>query len=155
MIGPIIGRRISREDGRRMLFVCGASIVTYGIAYAFLPFTESLLAASVFVVLAHAGGGAHWVLSTYGLQATTPDRVRGRVMTLDFGLATLAVGGSSLLAGGAAEAVGLRPTSFALVALAVGYGTGWLVWTRDLWHGATDPPAPRVLRSLLRRQKAD
>jgi MFS family permease len=142
LIGPIIGRRISREDGRRMIFVCGAAIMAYGIAYLFLPFTQSLLAACLCVALAHAGGGAQWVLSTYGLQATTPDFVRGRVMSLDFGLATLAIGVSSLLAGGAAELFGLQTTSFVLVVLAVAYGAGWLLWTRDLWSGADDPLHP-------------
>ena len=142
VVGPMIGRAFSRDDGRKMLFVCGASIVGYGFAYAFLPFTDSLIAASVCVAIAHAGGGAQWVLSTYGLQATTPDAVRGRVMSLDFGLATLAIGVSSLLAGAAAEAFGLRQTSFALVALAVIYGTGWLLWTRDLWRGEEDPLSP-------------
>ena len=139
LVGPILGRAFSRDDGRRMLFVCGASIVGYGFAYAFLPFTGSLFAAAVCVGVAHAGGGAQWVLSTYGLQATTPDSMRGRVMSLDFGLATLAVGVSSLAAGGAAELFGLRQTSGALVVLALLYGTGWLWWTRDLWLGSVDP----------------
>jgi hypothetical protein len=60
-------------------------------------------------------------------------------MSLDFGLATLAIGVSSLAAGGAAEVFGLRQTSFVLVALAVLYGAGWLTWTRDLWTGPVDP----------------
>ena len=139
LLGPFIGRAFTRDDGRRLLFVCGISIVGYGVAYAFLPFTHSLWLAAACVAVAHAGGGAQWVLSTYGLQVTTPDEVRGRVMSLDFGLATLAVGTSSLLAGGAAEVFGLRATSFALVVLALLYGTGWLLWTRDLWGGTADP----------------
>lgn len=139
LVGPIIGRRFSRDDGRRTIFVCGSAIVAYGIAYAYLPFTDSLLAAAGCVALAHAGGGAQWVLSTYGLQVTTPDFVRGRVMSLDFGLATLAIGVSSLAAGGAAEVFGLRTTSLTLVVLAMLYGAGWLVWTRDLWRSDVDP----------------
>ncbi|MGH3666569.1 MAG: hypothetical protein ACRDU8_10875 [Egibacteraceae bacterium] len=90
-------------------------------------------------MLAHAGGGAQWVLSTYGLQVATPDTVRGRVLSLDFGLATLAIGLSSLAAGTSAEIVGLEATSWALVVLAVTYGLGWLTWTRDLWRSPTDP----------------
>ncbi|MGH8885024.1 MAG: MFS transporter [Egibacteraceae bacterium] len=139
LIGPFIGRRIGRDDGRRLLLVCGASICSYAIAYAFLPLTSSLAVATVCVALAHAGGGAQWVLSTYGLQRTTPDAVRGRVMSLYFGLATLAVGLSALLAGGAADVFGLRTTSWALLALALVYGGTWLVWTRDLWLAPSDP----------------
>jgi predicted MFS family arabinose efflux permease len=111
-------------------------------AYAFLPYAGSLTVAAICVVLAHAGGGAQWVLSTYGLQRTTPDAVRGRVMSLDFGLATLAIGLSALLAGGAVELVGLQATSWGLVMLAVVYGSSWLLWTRDLWQSQTDPLAP-------------
>ncbi len=58
--------------------------------------------------LGHGGVSAQSALSTYGLQATTPAFVRGRVMSLDFGLAMLAIGGSFLLAGTAAEIFGLR-----------------------------------------------
>ncbi len=156
LVGPFVGRALSRNDGRRLLLVCGASIVAYGAAYTLLPLTGSLALAAGCVALAHAGGGTQWVLSTYGLQLTTPDAVRGRVLSLDFGLATLAIGLSSIAAGIAAELFGLRATSYGLVVLAVAYGATWLWWTRDLWRGATDPlrpetvaaePAPRVTRA--------
>lgn len=139
LIGPFIGRAIGREDGRRLMFICGASICGYGVAYAFLPLAGSLAVAAACVMLAHAGGGAQWVLSTYGLQCTTPDVVRGRVMTLDFGLTTLAIGISALVASGAVEIFGLGATSWGFVALALCYGGIWLLWTRDLWRGSTDP----------------
>lgn len=139
LTGPFVGRAIARDDGRRLVAVCGGSIIAYGLAYVFLPITGSLLAAAGCIALAHAGGGAQWVLSTYGLQVSTPDAVRGRVLSLDFGLATLAIGVSSLLAGAAAELVGLTATAWGLVVLAVAYGSGWLWWTRDLWRAPTDP----------------
>ena len=146
LVGPFIARRFIRGDGRRLVLVCGAAILSYGVAYAFLPLTTSLLLAALCVALAHAGGGAQWVLSTYGLQATTPDAVRGRVMSLDFGLATLAIGVSSLGAGAAAEIVGLRATSWALVVVALVYGVTWLLWTRPLWRAdAPDPLAPEAI----------
>lgn len=84
LIGPFVGRAIARDDGRRVLVVCGGSILFYGVAYAALPLTGSLTLATVCVGLAHLGGGAQWVLSTYGLQVTTPDALRGRVLSLDF-----------------------------------------------------------------------
>ncbi|MBA2528764.1 MAG: MFS transporter [Euzebyales bacterium] len=139
LAGPLLGRAIARDDGRRLMLVCGGSILAYGAAYAFLPLVTSLPMALLLVAVAHLGGGAQWVLSTYGLQVTTPDAVRGRVTSLDFGLATLAVGVSSLLAGAAADAVGLTVASWMMVALALAYGGSWLVWTRDLWQSPTDP----------------
>jgi hypothetical protein len=154
LIGPFVGRAIARAggrppagggagdvDGRRLLVVCGGSIVAYAVAYAFLPLIDSLAGAVGCVALAHAGGGAQWVLSTYGLQVTTPDAVRGRVLSLDFGLATLAIGVSSVAAGSTAGLVGLQATSWGMVALALGFGSAWLWWTRELWRGPTDPLA--------------
>jgi MFS family permease len=148
LVGPFVGRWMALDrtpgrrgvvDGRRLLVVCGGSILAYGVAYTFLPLTGSLAVAALCVALAHAGGGAQWVMSTYGLQATTPDAVRGRVMSLDFGLATLAIGVSSIAAGGAAELVGVAATSWTLVGVAFAYGAGWLWWTRDLWRAEADP----------------
>jgi hypothetical protein len=99
-------------------------------------------------VLAHVGGGNQWVSSTTGLQLTTPDAIRGRVMSLDFGLATLAIGMSSLLGGALAELFGLTAASLSMAAFALTYGAWWLVWTRDLWGGAHDPIVEARRRDL-------
>jgi len=138
LLGPFLGQRWARDDGRRLLLVCGASMLTYGLAYTLLPFAPSLPLAAVCVLLAHLGGGAQWVLSTYGLQVSTPDGLRGRVLGIDFGMATLAVGLSSLTAGVAAEGVGLAAASWGLAGASLLYGTWWLWWTRGLWRGHTD-----------------
>lgn len=139
LVGPFFAHVIVRGDPRRLIFVCGASMVAYGIAYVFLPFAGTLWLAAGCVVLAHLGGGAQWVLSTYGLQATTPDIIRGRVMSIDFGLATLAIGLSSLFAAGTAEVVGLDRASWTLSAVAILYGVVWLLWTRALWRRGAAP----------------
>jgi predicted MFS family arabinose efflux permease len=139
LAGPLLGRAFARDDGRRLMLICGGSILAYGFVYAFLPLVSSLPVALLLVVLAHLGAGAQWVLSTYALQVTTPDAIRGRVTSLDFGLATFAVGVSSLLAGAAADVLGLTIACWLMVALAVLYGLSWLAWTRDLWQSNTDP----------------
>ncbi|HWB71889.1 MAG TPA: MFS transporter [Egibacteraceae bacterium] len=141
LVGPFIGRAVARDDGRRLLLVCGLAIVCYGAAYTLLPLTGSLALAAACVVLAHTGGGAQWVLSTYGLQVATPDAVRGRVLSLDFGLATLGIGLSSLAAGAGAELVGLEAASWGFAAVSIAYGAAWLWWTRGLWRSPTDPLA--------------
>jgi MFS family permease len=139
LAGPLLGRALARDDGRRLMVVCGSSILAYSFAYAFLPLVSSLPVALLLVALAHLGGGAQWVLSTYGLQVTTPDAIRGRVTSLDFGLATFAVGVSSLLAGAAADILGLTIASWLMVSLAFVYGLTWLAWTRELWQSPSDP----------------
>lgn len=147
LLGPFIGRRIAGRDGRRLLAVCGASMLSYGLAYAFLPFAGSLVVALVLVTAAHLGGGAQWMLSTYGLQITTPDAVRARVMSLDYGLATMAMGLSALAAGAVTDVIGLRVTTTLLSALAMAYGLSWLWATRALWHGTGDPIAAETVPS--------
>ncbi|MBW3657139.1 MAG: MFS transporter [Actinobacteria bacterium] len=139
LVGPYIGRRLYGDDGRRLVFWCGASIVAYAVAYLFLPLVTGLWVAAALIVFAHAGGGNQWISSTYGLQLTTPDAVRGRVMSLDFGLATLAMGLSAILAGVIAEVAGLDVAIWTLAVFAFLYGSGWLTWTRDLWRAEVDP----------------
>jgi MFS family permease len=138
-VGPFCGRALAGRDGRRLLLVCGAAILSYAGAYAFLPLIPSLGPALVCVTVAHLGGGAQWVLSTYGLQMATEDKIRGRVMSIDFGLATFAIGVSALGAGGLAEAVGVRAAAWTLVVLALSYGMTWLLLTRRLWRAPRDP----------------
>lgn len=159
LVGPFLARAIVRGDGRRQVAICGLAIVSYGAAYTVLPFAHGLAATVLCVAVAHAGGGAQWVLSTYGLQLATPDVIRGRVMSLDFGFATLAIGVSGLLAAGVAEVLGLEAASFGLAALALLYGASWLTWTRDLWRGADDPLQPATVKpdvlTPLGRERAE
>jgi len=138
LVGPLLGQRWARDDGRRLLLACGASMVAYGLAYLFLPLAPSLALAAGCVLCAHLGGGAQWVLSTYGLQVSTPDGLRGRVLSIDYGLVTLAIGLSSLAASGAAEVLGLTRASWALAVASLLYGSWWLWWTRGLWRAPVD-----------------
>lgn len=134
LLGPFVAQRLARGKLERLYVVIGLSMVAYGLAYVFLPFASSLELAALCVVGAHLGGGAQWVLSTYGLQVTTPDALAGRVLSVDFGIATLSIGVSSLVAGAAAERWGLGPASWALAGVSVAYGVTWLAWTRGLWR---------------------
>lgn len=143
LIGPYAGRAIFRNDGRRLIVACGTSIVAFGLAYLVFPLAPSLTLAAAVVMVAHLGGGNQWVSSTYGLQVTTVDEVRGRVMSLDFSLATLGMGVSALVAAALAETTGLVTASRLLAAFPVIYGLAWLAWTRDLWTAADDPLHPR------------
>ena len=149
LIGPYVGRAFYRDDGRRLVFSCGASIVAYGVAYLFLPAAGTLWIAAGVVLLAHIGGGNQWVASTTGLQVATPDHVRGRVMSLDFSLATLGMGLSALVAAGLAESIGLIGASLTLPGFSLAYGLAWLVWTRGLWSGDVADPLARDRRGVV------
>lgn len=139
MLGaPVDGAELARSGPNRALraivLVCGISTLSYAGFYALLPVTPWLPLVMVLVVCAHLGGGAQWTVSTYGLQAVTPDRLRGRVLSLDYGLATLAIGISAVGAGLLADGLGVRAATWGLAALAACYGVGWLAWTRALWR---------------------
>ena len=131
MTGPILARgAVGATPARRaVLIICGISTLTYCVFYAVFPLTHLFAAATILVTLAHLGGGANWSLSTYGLQRETPDHVRGRVMSLDFGLATLAIGASAIAAGLLADAYGEAAATWILAALGACCGVAWLAWS--------------------------
>ncbi|TMQ02946.1 MAG: MFS transporter [Deltaproteobacteria bacterium] len=131
MIGPMLARgAVGATPGRRaVIIVCGVSTLTYSVVYAAFPLTYSFGVAMVLVILAHLGGGAQWSLSTYGLQCETPDHFRGRVLSLDYGVATLWIGTSSIAAGVLADGWGEVAATWWLAAIGGGYGTVWLAWS--------------------------
>jgi predicted MFS family arabinose efflux permease len=68
-------------------------------------------------------------MSTYGLQVMTPDALRGRIMSLDYGIATLAIGVSALVAGVLADITGAANATWWLVAAGAAYGVSWMIWS--------------------------
>jgi MFS family permease len=134
LVGPLIARGVGGpKPGPRMILVlCGASTLSYAAVYATLPIAPVFGVAMVLVALAHLGGGAQWSLSTYGLQMATPDHLRGRVLALDYGLATLAIGVSSIVAGMLADGFGEAAATWWLAGAAAIYGIAWLIWSLRL-----------------------
>lgn len=136
MAGPILVRRVIGATPARRAIVasCGISTLTYCLVYAVFPLSHVFALAMVLVMLAHLGGGAQWSFSTYGLQRETPDQFRGRVLSLDYGLATLSIGASSIAAGLLANAYGEASATWWLTAIGGSYGIAWLVWSfAALW----------------------
>lgn len=132
LLGPILARRIVGDDLGKVLTLCGAAMVTYGLSYAVVGMAPSLALAAAFVTVAHLGGGAQWMLSTFGLQKEAPDAVRGRILAADFALVTLSLSVSSTLAGWLAGHLGVRPVMVGLATIAVAIGSTWLLVTRRL-----------------------
>jgi predicted MFS family arabinose efflux permease len=89
------------------------------------PLAPSILVAGVLVFAAHLGGGAQWMLSTYGLQRHTPDDIRGRVFSFDYGLVTLTIALSTLLAGFLSETLAPNAAVWTMVALLSFSGLAW------------------------------
>jgi len=131
LLGPLVARRLTgaTPSPRTVVGICALSTLGYGVFYAAFPFAGWFGVALVLVVFAHMGGGAQWAVSTYGLQTVTPDRLRGRVMSLDYGLATLGIGTSSIVAGVIADTFDESVSTWWLAGVAVAYGLTWLAWS--------------------------
>ncbi len=134
LLGPLLARAVagSAPTRRAIVIVCGCSTLSYAAFYTLVPGAPWFPLVLLLLVLAHLGGGAQWSLSTYGLQVATPDHLRGRVMSLDYGLATLAIGLSAIAAGTIANRAGPATATYGLAAVAGVYGIGWLAWCAPL-----------------------
>jgi MFS family permease len=147
LVGPFLGRRIAGSSERGLFTAIGMSLACFGVCYLVFPFMPSLLLAGLCSLGAHLGGGAQWTLSTYGLQAIVPDRIRGRVFAFDFALVTLTIMVSNLVSGWAAEALGPRHAMIAFAGVGLLFAAGWWLGTRRVRRRLSseamqeDPPA--------------
>ncbi|MEX0779154.1 MAG: MFS transporter [Balneolales bacterium] len=82
-IGPVLVRRFIKDD-RKWITVMGLAMITTGFCYLIVGQTDLLWLMVIFVVLAHCGSGANWVMSTVMLQKRAPDSLRGRVFSSEW-----------------------------------------------------------------------
>ena len=144
LVGPFAARTFAVDDMRRLLRGISISFVVYLAGYAVLPLSPVIWAAAVFVFIGHLGGGAQWTLSSFGLQRTTPDRIRGRVFAVDFGLALAISSISTLTAGWLAGVIGPLPTLYVMLGVMTVTVGLWFWWTGPVRRGevrATTPEA--------------
>jgi MFS family permease len=151
LVGPFVGRALLGRNDRRLFATIGLALGTFGVAYTLLGFTPSLLLAMPVVALAHVGGGAQWMLSSYGLQRIVPDRIRGRIFAFDNALITLTLTLSFLATGWAAARWGPRPTAVGLGIVAIGWALTWTWLTTDVRRATMIEgcgPAPELAATL-------
>ncbi len=132
LIGPFIVRAIS-PTAKQQYRTLAPSIFIFGLGYLGLAFSPSLWPGFLAVTVAHLGGGGAWLTSTYGLQREVPDFIRGRVFAVDFGLVTLTMSVSSLVAGFAADRIGVFGATVITAAVEIAWALGWGVMTWKLW----------------------
>lgn len=134
LVGPFLIRAIPGRLDRQYRLI-SVSILVFGAGYASLGLSRTLIAGCAAVFLAHLGGGAQWQTSTYGLQRETPDWIRGRVFSADWGFVTLTMSISSLVAGVAADHFGAQKATIAIASLSILWAIFWAIWTWPLWKG--------------------
>ena len=131
LVGPLLLRRRA-TDPASLYGVLAGSMAVFGVGYLLLGVTEWFWAVLVLLAVAHAGGGANWILSTYGLQTVVPDELRGRVFSADYTLATLIIAGSQVGFGLLSELVPARELLALAGGLVLVYAGLWLLATRRL-----------------------
>lgn len=137
-LGPLLAARLIGPSLARVLLMCGAAGLSFGVCYLGLSVAPTLWLAALLGFAAHLGGGAQWTLSTYGLQRRAPDHVRGRILAGDFGIVTLIITLSNLAAGALAGWVGARVAIAVFALLTCGVASVYLVLTRSVRERLAD-----------------
>jgi len=140
LIGPFVGRSALGDADRRIFNVIAVALAIFGVGYLLLGWVPSLsfgpgpllILAMVALAVAHIGGGAQWMLSSYGLQKIVPDHIRGRIFAFDGMLVTLTFGLSSLATGKLADVFGARDTAIGMGVVALVWAAGWAWLTTDV-----------------------
>jgi MFS family permease len=135
LVGPFVARAVMGTDDRGLVRGIAVSFALAAGGYLVFPLSPALWVAAACVFAAHCGGGAQWTLSTLGLQRATPDGIRGRVFSLDYGLVTLTIAISTLAAGVLADAFPPRVAVWVMAGLIVAAGIAWIAFSRPLLSG--------------------
>jgi len=131
LVGPLVLRRRA-TDATRLYGLLAGSMAVFGMGYLALALTPWFWLVLVLLAVAHAGGGANWILSTYGLQTVVPDTLRGRVFSADYTLATLIIAVSQVAFGLLSDIVPARDLLAASGGIVVVYAGCWWLVTRRL-----------------------
>lgn len=133
-LGPVIARRVTGSEGRRMVAALPVGFLLAGLAYLALGRSWSLASAGAALFLCRIGGSTLWVFSTILLQQRTENRFLGRVFAAEGALCTLTMALSGYTVGVALDrGASAFDAAMALgfIALAPGVAWGLGVWRRD------------------------
>jgi MFS family permease len=133
LLGPFLVRAVSKRDDLQYRLI-SVAVLVFGCGYIGLGLSRTLVVGAVSIFIAHLGGGAQWLTSTYGLQRETPDWVRGRVFSADYGFVTLTMSVSSLVAGVLSDRFGPTAATVGVASVCVAWALFWGAWTWRLWR---------------------
>jgi MFS family permease len=134
LIGPFLARSTVGLSERGLILGIAGSFGIFALGYGLMPAAPWLFLAAACVFVAHLGGGAQWMLSSYGLQRAAPDEIRGRVFSFDYGLVTLTIAASTFLAGFLADRLPPAQAVWSIVGLAATAALGWILFSRPVWR---------------------
>jgi len=139
LLGPWLAGRWVGPSLTRMRWSVTVGYILNGLGYIAFSQARQLPLAALFVLLAHIGSGATWTLSSTMLQQIVPDRLRGRVFSLDNALVTLAMAGSTWVAGWAIPIIGPRVVGASIASIALVGAAAWALLL--VTHGERVGPA--------------
>jgi len=128
-IGPILSRAVFRRR-ERWAIISAFSIAISGVSYALIAVMGATFWVVIPIIIAHMASGANWVLSTVLLQELVPDRVRGRVFSVELMVLTgveavVILGAATLLE---AKVVSLFEAFVIFAALQFASGIAYAMW---------------------------
>jgi MFS family permease len=133
LLGPFLVRGIAKQHDAQYRSIV-ACVLSFGVGYTVLGFSRTLVLGMAAILFAHLGGGAAWQISTLGLQRETPDRIRGRVFSADYGFVTLTMAASSLAAGIMADHLGAVQATVITASICTLFALTWGALTWRLWR---------------------
>lgn len=98
-IGPLVARRLGRDDPIRLRYVMALSFALALGGYYLVGLGWNLWVTAALVIVAHIGGASIWVMSTVLLQQMVPSELRGRTFATEMGLVMLTSSASYLVYG--------------------------------------------------------
>ena len=133
VVGPFVLFALLQRSSLRTLAI-GPCMMVYSLGYCFLSKSPSLEWAMVPIVLGHMGGGAMWQATTYAMQESVPDALRGRVFSFDQAILGVTYSLSTMGVGLLVDRQGARPVFFVLSLVFTLLGLLLFVVTRRLWQ---------------------
>ena len=92
-IGPLIARRIFKTQYSEY-YSLSLWLLIIPIAYFLVSLQASVILVFLFVLIAHIGGGANWVVSENLIHELVEDKYRGRIISFEFAAMTLVMSAS-------------------------------------------------------------
>ena len=136
LIGPFLVRIVAKRDESQYRAITFA-VLMFALGYAGLGLAPTLSVGLFAIFIAHLGGGIAWQVSSYGLQRESEDWIRGRVFSADYGMLTLTMAISSIVAGVLSDRVGPTIATVGIASVCVIFSIVWGAWTWRLWRGTT------------------
>ena len=125
VLGPLLLNVVNDGSVRRMrrLIVAGSALISSGLFV--LAGAPTLAVTALAIVLRGMGGSTNWTYSTIILQKTVPDRLRGRLFSIDLANATLAAAGAAVAWGFLIDRVGVRTVVLVAASLSLAPLAAW------------------------------